>query len=262
MATPDRVKRTPTLFGKHGALAPWFAGVAGSAILYFRVSHLDPTPSVFLLAPLKAAPVLVLSAISKQLVAFGAVESYATAIGRGLLCSAVGDVLLELEDAFSLDALFIGGLVSFLVGHCFYISAFSSTARREDVRAAAAPVVAYALGLSAYLSAYLPALLVGPVLLYAAVIAAMALSSLCRALALPDFASRCSYYSGVAGALVFVVSDSVLAVNKFAFAVPAAHGVVMATYYLGQLLITLSVWGARAPVGSAPSAEGGRSKAD
>ena len=43
------------------------------------------------------------------------------------------------------------------------------------------------------------------------------------------------------GALVFVVSDSILAANKFVAPLPMAKYLIMVTYYSGQGLIALSV---------------------
>jgi uncharacterized membrane protein YhhN len=43
---------------------------------------------------------------------------------------------------------------------------------------------------------------------------------------------------GVAvGATVFMLSDSILAINKFAMPVPASEFLVLATYYTAQILI-------------------------
>ena len=39
------------------------------------------------------------------------------------------------------------------------------------------------------------------------------------------------------GALSFIVSDSILAVNKFVVPIPLAKPLVMVTYYLGQHFI-------------------------
>ena len=329
--TPDRVKKVPTLFGKNGAFSPWFAGIAGSVIVYFRILHLDNPPSVFLSAPIKAAPVLLLFALTGQLVHEslnpGAYSEYAKRVGRGLLCSAAGDVFLDFESAYGHDTLFIAGLLSFLVGHIFYITAFSAGMRLTDLPQyyhAIGAISLYAIGLFGYLYAFLPMPLVGPVFIYASVIATMAITSICRPLPSgskgTSLATTWSKYSGIAGALIFVVSDSVLAVNKvrqrhlrtgaavgpagvtiatedvasggtcvvawsamevrqhvgtqpalsvdsptpgshadttrpsrescrassqFAFPVAAGKDIVMATYYAGQIGITLSAWGAK-----------------
>jgi len=49
--------------------------------------------------------------------------------------------------------------------------------------------------------------------------------------------SACSRKCGMVGALSFIVSDSILAVNKFVVPIPLAKPLVMVTYYLGQHFI-------------------------
>ncbi|KAH9500041.1 Methionine aminopeptidase 1D, mitochondrial [Bulinus truncatus] len=46
---------------------------------------------------------------------------------------------------------------------------------------------------------------------------------------------------GCAGAVCFLTSDAVIAVNMFAFSVSFAHQIVMLTYYAAQFGISLSV---------------------
>ena len=43
------------------------------------------------------------------------------------------------------------------------------------------------------------------------------------------------------GAIVFAVSDAVIAMNKFYLATPTSHFLVMSTYYSAQALISISV---------------------
>eukprot|EP00061_Rhincodon_typus_P008560 g31274.t1 len=42
------------------------------------------------------------------------------------------------------------------------------------------------------------------------------------------------------GAVLFMVSDLTIAVNKFCFPVPYSRAIIMATYYAAQMLISLS----------------------
>ena len=45
----------------------------------------------------------------------------------------------------------------------------------------------------------------------------------------------------IIGALLFIASDSYLAINKFIMPLPFAHEVIMMTYYSAQILIALSI---------------------
>lgn len=47
--------------------------------------------------------------------------------------------------------------------------------------------------------------------------------------------------SACLGAVLFIVSDLTIAVNKFCFPVPYSRAIIMATYYAAQMLIALSV---------------------
>src|SRR5207253_7591702 len=78
-----------------------------------------------------------------------------------------------------------------------------------------------------------------PVLVYVAVIVAMGWRAAARALApgIPESSGTLAF----AGAVVFMVSDGVLATERFARAFAAADAVVMITYYAAQILIALSV---------------------
>ena len=57
-----------------------------------------------------------------------------------------------------------------------------------------------------------------------------------RAAGAPEGANRAA-----AGALFFMLSDTILAVNKFKMPLPFGHHAVLATYYVAQYLIYSSV---------------------
>ena len=56
-----------------------------------------------------------------------------------------------------------------------------------------------------------------------------------------SFSGRFYKILGALGASFFALSDSILGINKFRFPVPGADYSILATYYVGQLLIALSV---------------------
>jgi uncharacterized membrane protein YhhN len=169
---------------------------------------------------------------------------YARSIGTGLLFGSGGDLLLDLSVKWK--ACFLAGLVSFLVGHLFYVGAFAGQPLR--LRPAALPLLAAPVGLVYVLWPGLPADMRAPVVVYASVIAAMALLAVSleggkgkgkgegEGGGLSAGAARLA----AAGALVFVVSDSVLAVDRFRATLPLGKLAVMLTYYAAQVLTFLS----------------------
>ena len=73
----------------------------------------------------------------------------------------------------------------------------------------------------------------GPVNLYAVVITAMALS----AWNTKSKVDNTVFFSLLSGALLFMLSDSLIAINKFRVPLPAAGFWIMITYLAGQYLI-------------------------
>jgi alkylglycerol monooxygenase len=144
------------------------------------------------------------------------------------VCSLAGDVFLMLEGHF------MAGLVSFLVAHLFYLALF----KQGQVWFPSKRALAATLGVGALMVAFLfagglPAALGAPVAAYVTVIALMAAQAIGRATVLRDPAAI-----GVAvGACFFMLSDSLLAVNKFVLPLPFAAFWVLATYYTAQILI-------------------------
>lgn len=87
-----------------------------------------------------------------------------------------------------------------------------------------------------------------PVILYGVVICTMVCLGLTRAFSYHLGISHKSKLYGAVGALIFVVSDSIIAIDKFV--APIEHGklYVMLTYYSGQLLIAATSWCYDAPI--------------
>ena len=72
--------------------------------------------------------------------------------------------------------------------------------------------------------------LVAPVMIYMIIILAMAMIAAARYKAEPTLENRTVLF----GALFFVVSDSLLAINKFIMPVPYSGVLVLGTYYSAQ----------------------------
>jgi len=149
-------------------------------------------------------------------------------LGLALAGSLAGDVFLML------DGLFIPGLVAFLLAHLAYIVLFRQGSGWWPVRSVLAACLAYAVLMVAVLWAGgLPPGLRGPVAVYALVIALMAAQAIGRARLQRDRASVLV----AAGAIAFVASDTLLALNRFVSPLPGSAVWVLSTYYAAQCLI-------------------------
>lgn len=150
-----------------------------------------------------------------------------------LFFSWLGDIFLMFE---SRDALFfILGLSSFLLAHIAYIGLFFNIARREEIadnRWLLIPVLGYYVVMMRILTPHLGDL-VWPVRIYGAVISAMLL----QCLPLIRYKNKRLAFQFVGGALLFVLSDSLLALNKFYSSFPFAGLAVMFTYGLAQYFL-------------------------
>lgn len=155
---------------------------------------------------------------------------YRTLVLTGLAWSLLGDVFLMLP-----EKRFVAGLASFLVAHLCYVGAFAAAAP------APAPVLllltAAAIGLAVVWPLW-PHLgrLRGPVALY--VVAIVALLWQATGWAATSGAPRAQL--AAAGALLFTVSDGVLAHNRFRRPFRAAQAVILTTYFIAQWLIAAS----------------------
>ena len=153
----------------------------------------------------------------------------------GLFFSWLGDMFLLFEDKNAL--FFIFGLASFLTTHIFYIIYFLRIASPNISLLKKQPIlIALFLGYGITLVWQLyPTLghLKLPVMVYAAVICTMLLCSLHIFLKV----NRKSAIYFLLGASVFVVSDSLLAINKFYQPFAYAGILIMLTYCAAQFFI-------------------------
>jgi uncharacterized membrane protein YhhN len=193
-----------------------------SSLLYCVTQHWQPFPGSILLKGLSVSP-LALWAWTKLKTGDGG------RLGAALAFGSLGDVLLDMS-----PGMFPAGLGAFLVGHLLYIWLFLSNRSRplllsSGEKALIGGLVVFAAVMAAWL---VPA--VGP--LAPAVVAYMA--------ALVGVVIAATLLQGnprwlLIGAILFLVSDSILAVNKFKMPVPGREFLIWPTYYLGQLGIAL-----------------------
>ena len=148
-----------------------------------------------------------------------------------LVFSLGGDVLLMFEGSGSL--FFLLGLSSFLIAHVFYIVAFNYLRKQYNIPfhpVLLLPVIVYYTSLIVILYGDLNEMRI-PVMIYGLVISTM------MVLALHLKISRVL----MMGALLFVISDSVLAFNRFYNPWDGAGVLIMLTYGMAQLFLIYSL---------------------
>lgn len=157
-------------------------------------------------------------------------------LNMALLFSWGGDVFL-MNDG---ERFFILGLLSFLTAHVFYIFTFRQFRYETDQDSLhglqrirfAFPIILYGSGLVVILYNQLGQLQM-PVLFYALVLTIMVLQALFRF----NRTSTSSFAMVFGGAILFMISDSLLAVNKFLEPITYSGLWIMGTYIGAQFLI-------------------------
>jgi uncharacterized membrane protein YhhN len=152
-----------------------------------------------------------------------------------LIFSWAGDILLIFESMNS--KFFIFGLVAFLIAHIFYILFYENVIRKEGLSKNYwwfLPVIIYYIALIYILSPNLGDMKL-PVRIYGIVISYMLIQAL-QTGGIKNFGAATLM---IAGAVLFITSDSILAINKFYESFEYAGIAIMLTYGIAQLLITL-----------------------
>lgn len=198
------------------------------ASIFCITTFLEPYPFSWLI---KILPILVLVYItSLEVIVKAALPKIAnnqtpnpngktvTLLLTALLFSACGDILLALQG----EHFFIFGLGSFLIAHLFFIISFKPFVKQNLIY-----IPLYLLpGLALFglMAESLNALFI-PVLVYMLVLLTMAVATLL---------SVKSNKWMIIGGIFFVISDSLIGINKFYTDIPYSHLWIMLTYYTAQ----------------------------
>ncbi|MGF1691689.1 lysoplasmalogenase [Photobacterium kagoshimensis] len=195
--------------------------ISFSALLHINAAYKGPKWQFYLFKPLTIG--LLMLALWQH----GLTHFYQQAIFVGLLCSVVGDICLMLpRDRF------IQGLAGFLAAHIVYSIAFWSQLSASMVWWL--PAMLCGGGIIVFLL-LLPALgrFTLPVALYIGMITQMAWAA-------GEFWLTSQSLMGMfafGGALIFMVSDTILAIDRFKGPYHSASATIMTSYYLAQSLI-------------------------
>jgi uncharacterized membrane protein YhhN len=157
-----------------------------------------------------------------------------------LLFSTLGDMLLM----FSGGIFFLLGLGAFLLAHVCYVAAFLSISSVQNgfLRQNlwwVIPFLVFPILLLSFLWEGIPIAMRLPVSVYAGVISLMALS----VVNLKGNLATATFWTLLAGAVWFLISDSLIAIGKFGQAFEGVRLAVMGTYILGQYLLVRGVRG-------------------
>lgn len=157
--------------------------------------------------------------------------AYKTFILAGLAFSLLGDIALTLSEKW-----FQAGIAAFLVAQVFYILAFKPGPARPLSVGIFLPFILFGLLMYFILRPGLGPLKL-PVFVYVAAIVVMAGFAATRYVDLGGIKPLLAF----AGAILFMISDSVLAYDKFGRRIKPAQIIILGTYFPAQLLIALSV---------------------
>lgn len=201
------------------------AAIVHLATCYFEEYHLVNQVSKVALMPL-----LILAVLSAR-----AQMKYWALILGALAFSWLGDVVLISEE----ESYFLYGLAAFFVAHIFYIIAFRKCKddNHEIPMMKRYPLLAITIGIAGAAVFFkvkdgLESLEL-PVMFYTCIIVIMAIQALNR----HKKTTARSFELVMLGALLFMVSDSIIALNRFNEPIEYASVWIMLTYCLAQFFI-------------------------
>jgi uncharacterized membrane protein YhhN len=200
---------------------------AVTASMHIRAEYRGPRLHVYLFKPLTTVLILLVAVDATG--SEGSLYSYA--IIAGLVCSLAGDLFLMLP-----SDRFVAGLVSFLVAHLFYTVGFISGMGFSLSLWALLPLLAYGVVMFSALSPHLGRMKL-PVSVYMGAILVMAWQAWERWV----WTRQQEALLAAIGAVLFLISDSALALNRFRGQYRSARALTLGTYFAAQWLIALSV---------------------
>lgn len=160
----------------------------------------------------------------------GIPSTYRTLIMVGFVFSLIGDVFLIIPETY-----FLHGLCSFFVAHLLYIAAFYKSSKGFDRRSLAALSFGFVVFFA--VQSGIPNDLRIPVIAYTLAISTM----LCMALNFWITQKTPRAKMALIGASLFVISDSLIAINKFSYPFFLARFIILLAYFIAQGFIAYSV---------------------
>ncbi|MCI0618514.1 lysoplasmalogenase, partial [bacterium] len=158
-------------------------------------------------------------------------SKYKIPIVIGMLFSLMGDIFLMLP-----SDQFLVGLICFLITHICYIVAFLFDSRFGRPLWPYVLLAAIAIVIFELLSGGIDPAMKLPVAIYAAALSFMTAQAIARN---SQGRNRGTMLAAI-GAVLFLISDTTLAYDRFVTGFFVAHAIILSTYYCAQYLIALS----------------------
>ena len=194
-------------------------GIMGIIYIFFIPSDPVSTKIIFKLIPML---LIILLAFFQPV---GESKKYKMLIIIGLTVCMLADGLIYW---------FIVGLITFLIGHIWYIFAFKQIKHTSLPKWAIALLLTYGLAMVIWLAGTLwsqgDTVLAFAVIVYIVVILVMGWN-----------AFQTANKFAIVGAILFIFSDSTLAINKFIIDIPFSDALIMISYYGAQFMFALSI---------------------
>lgn len=210
------------------------------ALLYFvlvigsMLVRIDILPKLELIAKPLLMPCLMVFFILNV----GTSGRFVRFILLALFFSMLGDIFMMFQP--SGEIYFLLGLGSFLIAHIAYILAFLQNFGSEkkgllsSKKLLAIPFLLFQFGFLFLCWSGLADMTI-PVIVYSTAISGMALAALNR----KPWVNHSAWFWCFIGAVLFIISDSVIGMNKFYSSIPNAGILIMTFYTLGQWLIVI-----------------------
>jgi uncharacterized membrane protein YhhN len=212
---------------KNSVISIIYLIIGGSSIILLNQPSFYPG----LIAKALIIPVLILMLLLNMNLLTNSLHGFMIA---GLLFSWAGDIILEFSGSNA--NMFIPGLVCFLLAHIMYLIVFIKTPGKNSIIGNRSllllPVIIYGIALVLYLYGDLKEMKL-PVIMYAVVILLMLAAAINRI----EKVKKKSFWLVLTGAILFVISDSAISVNKFSFKFEYSGILIMSTYIAAQYLI-------------------------
>ncbi|MDQ7049803.1 MAG: lysoplasmalogenase [Enterobacterales bacterium] len=183
------------------------------AILFIGLSVFRPFPFSWLI---KITPI----AILLLFVTLSPTKLFPKLLKYGLAFSLLGDFILD----FFEEKGFVFGLAAFFIAHIFYIICFFPWKIQSPPIPIAIATLIYGTGVVVLISPNLGPLAI-PVYAYMAILFSMTLAAL--------FSNRSNRWLAV-GAISFLLSDSIIGINKFYWSFDYSDLLIMSSYYAAQ----------------------------